>query len=286
METVIFDYAAVLKAVTEWYGSVSFPQEARTKEILLEGRRKLATSLYWLRNDIGQIRNEKERLEYLKRRQTSREFRTLRKSHGVTDADHLAKVAALPDEEKWASAGADYESMRLMFDAVKEVLNALASDINCYNIESRILGSNSKFKSLNYEGLVSEVSEWYSKSMAFKLEKETIDSVLEARRKLSIALYHIAIDIRASRYDKDIAEYMRKHAQSKAFLKARGEGDGISDADAYARSEIESEDEEAAKAVAVYESLRLLFHAVKEILNSLASDIATFLEEYKRANIN
>ena len=135
--------------------------------------------------------------------------------------------------------------------------------------------------------VISDCLRWYRANQdTVFLAAQHYQPLLQTRRKLSLALQTLTKEASRAKFEKENSYFTRKKEFAKAVNENRESGMSKADAELMVAKSDRFEqwtDAEVADA-AVYENAKLLFDTVKEVLNSLSSDIRSIEEEAKRIN--
>jgi hypothetical protein len=132
---------------------------------------------------------------------------------------------------------------------------------------------------------VAKIIEWY-RGLPDRLnaDRETLDGLTKARRSLSCERVIIGTYCSRLKREKERTYFARKAAFSEQVIKLR-ERMSATDAKEQAVLLIREKKTAEIEADAAYERARNLHDNIKEILNSMASDINALRDEYSRSGI-
>lgn len=136
-------YTDDIDRVISWYrGKFSAKDATRQNlEYLNAARRKLACSLYDLRNDVADAKAEREKADYNRKKNYADQLLANR-AEGLTivEAESRARLNNSEHEDALCDAIRVYESLWLLYQSVGEILNAMSSDIRTLENEYRRAG--------------------------------------------------------------------------------------------------------------------------------------------------
>ena len=122
----------IIGEAIECYQNAPYSMDANEATItgLLYFRRIIATAMVRLSDDITDFRRDKDRAEWMYKMAVNEKFKGFRTEGLAQEASKKrAESASQKEKQEWIDAECRFEQARMVWNAARENLNALAGDV-------------------------------------------------------------------------------------------------------------------------------------------------------------